>query len=174
MARRFSRIKNGQVYNDALTRYKTWLNESTTRRNAGVGTGQARPPSLIKAVRPFGYPTDTGETIEIRISQPASTIASTAIASRVLEPDTDTIAVRGFKPAKAILFVGNGNGVAETSEITGLKYLKYNGTSYTIPFGQGATATEREYAAYQDLRDTLLTGQTNRRVSYQAETVKQR
>jgi len=46
-----------------------------------------------------------------------------------------------------VVFIPSGAGVVATSQITGLRYLKRNGTSYTHPFG-GSSATDKEIDAF--------------------------
>jgi hypothetical protein len=67
---------------------------------------------------------------------------------------TDYNANPGFNPAKVILKV-KGSKVAATSEITGRKYRKNQGASYTVPHGQ-TTALKSYQGAVNAIMDSAL------------------
>lgn len=172
---RFSRIRQGARLGQAQSRYIQWLQESATRPQR-IGQGTARGPQTTIYLEPFGKSMPTGTLAISRVSNEARTIMSAAIGPRVqtTAPTQGGVKIPGFSPAKVILFVRTGNGVLATSEITGLQYMKYAGNSYSHAFGTSAATVSLEYEEFCEVRDELLAGAPNRRVSYKAELFKQR
>ena len=168
MARRYSRIRQGAILNAALNRYVQHLTDID--RVPNVGGGRDRSPTIELAITPFGFDIDAGVAIRGTTTQRSRTLMQAAVGTRGITP-AGGIAVQripGFKPAKAVLFVGTGASTVATSQVTGIRYLKYNGESYSHAFGQNA-ATDQEFDAFSEIRTALLAGGANRRVSYQAE-----
>jgi hypothetical protein len=56
--------------------------------------------------------------------------------------------------------------------MTGIRYLRRRGQSYTHGFG-GSTGTEKEMEAFAQIQSALFSGGTNRSVSYQPERFRQ-
>jgi hypothetical protein len=166
MGRRFQNIKNGERFKQALDRYKTWQSEAYTRLNNGVGTGQAKSPLIAIELEPFGRDLG-GDKALAKVTTDARSNVGTAVGTRVIAATATAVKIAGFKPARIVAFIGTGSSVATTSEITGMRYLKYSGKSYTHPFGR--TGTDLEYDSFNAIAAAFLNGQQNRRVSYQAE-----
>lgn len=170
---RFSRIRQGARLGAAQTRYVQWLQASATRPQR-IGQGTARGPQTTIYLEPFGRSMPTATLAAAKVSNEARTIMSTAIGLRAVTtaPTGGGQRMPGFTPAKVVLFVRTGNGTVATSEITGLQYLKYTGSSYSHAFGRG-TSTALEFEEFNEIKDDLLSGAPNRRVSYKAELFKQ-
>ena len=168
MARRYSNIRQGAILNAALNRYIQHLTD--VDRTPNVGGGRDRSPTIELALTPFGFDIDAGTAVRGTTTQRSRTLMQSAVGARGITPTTGIINQRipGFKPARAVLFVGTGASTVATSEITGLRYLKYGGESYSHAFGQNAS-TDQEFDAFSEIRTALLAGGANRRVSYQAE-----
>ncbi|MBE9182877.1 hypothetical protein IQ268_30540 [Oculatella sp. LEGE 06141] len=169
MAKRFSRIRDGARLNVAFQRYREWEDERATRQ-PDVGGGTSRGPSVLVAITPFGRDLGTGVNAAVRVTQRARTIMGSAVGAHA--PADPGQRISGFIPAKIILFAGTGTAVVATSDITGIRYLKRNGQSYTHAFG-AATATEREMEAFAAIQSALVGEGGNRTVSYQPEIFRQ-
>lgn len=171
MARRFSRIKQASYLNQAVDNYINYLQTAATRpRN--VGGGQPRPPQIALAIEPFTVATAADENYLAYASQPARSQMSSSIGTSAIEVGGAVNAkkVAGWSPARITMFVGTGTSAVATSAITGLRYLKYNGSSYSHPFGKAA-ATDSEYDKFLAIR-AVLAG-NNRRFSLKSEAHRQ-
>lgn len=168
MGRRYSDIMRGPLLQEAYTRRQTYLNRPIADRNAGVGTGQPRSPSVSIAVAPFGVDLPAGTTgFIVRSNTRNRTRLGGAVGARAVAPPPATATRNaGFVPAKIRAFYPTGS-IAKTSEITGIRYLKYNGESYMHPFGE--TGTEREYEAFNEISTAIVAGVGTARVSYSPE-----
>lgn len=169
MARRFSRLEAVRLLTPAAQRYQAWEDARSTRQPQ-VGTGTARGTSSRITLTPFGFDPGTGTKVITKVSERANNLLSGALGSHI----TATIAAAdqsrpGFIPARIVVFQGTGSTVVRTSEITGLPYLRRNGTSYTHAFG-AATATEKEIEALNDITTAILAQNQNRTVSYKPES----
>ncbi|NJL39816.1 MAG: hypothetical protein HC899_26005 [Leptolyngbyaceae cyanobacterium SM1_4_3] len=171
MSRRYSRIRQGAILNAALNRYIQHLTDID--RTPNVGGGRDRSPTIELSIEPFGFEIDAGVGIRGTTTQRSRTIMSSAVGTRAITPTAGSAVQRipGFKPSRAVLFVGTGASTVATSNITGLRYLKYGGENYSHAFGK-STATDAEFDAFSEIRTALIAGGSNRRVSYQAETRK--
>lgn len=169
MGRRYSDIRRGGRLNAALTAYTNYLQTAATRV-PGVGTGTARPPQVDLAIVPFNADVATGDFWLARVSEPARALMGSAVATRAQATSTTVAANRipGYKPAKIVMFAGSGTSTVATSAITGQRYLRYAGQTYSHPFGR-ATGTDREQEEYNAIR-AALEG-PNRRFSLQSETI---
>ena len=88
--------------------------------------------------------------------------------------DSATAPPKGFKPARAIIFIpsvagdADSVGTEKTSQITGIKYNPRDGNNFTLPFGQPGTATNLN--AVQSAIKSAVNGiDTARSVSFQPE-----
>ena len=117
----------------------------------------SKPGSIEKvSVLPFYFAGATGK--ETIVSQSARADTRTELdgvqtACNQIAADLDTHSrLANFIPAKAVVFDYSGTTTAATSQITGLRYDKRNGASYTFPYG--ASATEQ---AERNVRQDILT-----------------
>lgn len=171
MSRRFSRIREAAYLNQAVDNYVQWLQTAATRpRN--VGGGVDRPPSVELAIEPFGFTVAVGTAVRGTATTAARTQMSAAVGTYAAPAGGGITLQRipGYKAARVSLFIGTGNSTVATSEITGLRYLKYGGSSFSHPFGQNV-GTDLEYDVFTAIR-TALAG-SNRRISYTPEQRKQ-
>ncbi|NJO78819.1 MAG: hypothetical protein HC827_10015 [Cyanobacteria bacterium RM1_2_2] len=165
---RFSRIRNAKTYSEALVKLQAWEDERYNRLNNGVGTRGPRPPQTELALTPFGLELDAGEKALSRAASTGWTALSASVGTRASTTLTGAVKLNGYKPARLVAFFRTGGGTAATSEITGMKYLKYAGARHSVPFG-ASTATEREYDAFQTISAAIRAGGPNRTVSYSPE-----
>lgn len=173
MARRFSRIRQAAYLSQAVDNYVQWI-QNAASRVPNVGGGTPRPNQVELGIQPFNVDFDAASDVRFlaRVSQPSRTFMESAVGTAAVVPGGAITAqkVAGWKPAKITLFVGTGTSTAATSAITGLRYLKYNGTNYAHPFGK-ISATDREQTRFNAIK-TALAG-TNRRFSLQSEVFRQ-
>ena len=110
-------------------------------------SADSKPKSFeVIAVKPFGLPTASEDKIETTISErTADGITAVGLSKANLGIDDDVtgaLTLKGFQPAKAIVFDADGTTEAnKVSGITGIKYNKKNGKSLTIPFGRASGRT---------------------------------
>jgi hypothetical protein len=108
-----------------------------------VRDAASKPEQLIQiAIFPFAFAGEAGTGSIVRVSKRATAEAGasavTAVANHAVVDLEDHSYRRRFIPAKATVFNGTGNYGEGTSQITGVKYAKRGGTSYTIPYGASA------------------------------------
>jgi len=162
---RFYRVIRGQRGAAARTKYLAYLESlQSDIRDDGV-QGSNRPASLNLAVVPFGIDLGTGKHILTSALQPSWNSAKTAAAVtlRTKEIGTggvDPANVFKFKKVKAARAVArakiNAQGSVQTSRLTGLKYLRYNVSSFSFPFGKTGT-TETQLEAFASIQSGLPT-----------------
>lgn len=178
MARRYSQIKRGAEYDTALTNYVDYLRNAATRPTKRLrgGSRGARRETIPAALMPFGLDLGAGNYIRTRVSQAAVAGLGNALTNRLFTSGanlTGATPLVGFRPAKVTGFQGNGAAAYVQSKITKLYYLKYEGDTYSAPFG-ALTATEEEGEAYGLVRAAVTTafGASDiKRISFSPERV---
>jgi hypothetical protein len=125
------------------------------------------------AIRPFGLPFNDTTFARVTISKRTSD-NSTAndveakcniVTDATKIPDNKMI---GFLPARAtVRKLVAGDGTAETSKITGVKYKKKTSASYTLPYGQKTAATT-ESEIRKDIFE-VVKGDATLKVSFTSE-----
>ena len=168
MARRFSRLEH------ALKTLRT-PNNTGLVPEAPSGTILAKYQDYAKGAVVVNYPRSSGSLPEELIQTTvfpffyggvATTGAIVRFSKRAAEAGTvdaiqqvcNLVAVdpeshsykRKFVPAKVTAFVGTGSETAATSKITGVRYSKRNGQSYTFPYG-ASVAEPKESQVRKDM-----------------------
>lgn len=186
MSKRFTRLEaalkyirpgQGEVIADApagtpLRMYQDW--KAGRRVIEYTRDEGSNPDRILKvAINPFGYPTVEGNLAIVPVSQRAI-LSSTGAAIKTaanIEDETEVGAqdLTGFIPAKAIIFAGTGTTTlnGDGSEITGLKYRKRNGASYTIPYG--ASVSKPKEMEVRAAIKAALAASPNATVSFKSE-----
>ncbi|NDJ16783.1 hypothetical protein [Myxacorys almedinensis] len=178
MARRFSQIKRGAEYNKGLDNYVQYLRDSETRPTKRLqgGVRGTRRVLLIRAVTPFGMTLSAGEVYQVRASQDSITGIGSAVGTTRLitpAPTADLNINKKFKPARVSAFRGSGTASYVQSKVTKLFYLKYEGDSFSLPFG-ALNETEEEADGARAVRVAVLSvfGSADiKRVSFSPERV---
>lgn len=178
MARRYSQIKRGAEYDLALDNYVTYIRDAATRPTKRLrgGTRGARRQTVAAALLPFGMDMAAGEYIAVRAGQNSITGLGNALTNRLFTQGTNlanSSKMTGFRPARVSAFQGNGAAAYTQSKITKLYYLKYEGDSFSAPFG-ALTATEEEADGYRLVRAAVITafGASDiKRISFSPEKV---
>lgn len=129
--------------NNDLRKYDEWLSDPTKRERTGVPDSGKKSKIGIQA---FGFP-DTDDKVVVKIGSRAKTEAAALSTDKALLGHTDTLTgyspIPGFSPAKVVLAKKIATVSVPASKITGNKYKKSTGASYTMPFGKnGANTTE--------------------------------
>jgi len=168
MARRFSNIRQAPRLNVAFTAYRNWEDAQATR-TPNIGGGVARGRSVSVQLSPFGLDLAADDRILIKVTQRARDFLTGGVGTHVQAATAAARRRAGFKAAKIVLFAGTGTSRTAISEITGLPYLKKGGESYSHGFG-AATATEREYEAFNTISTALTAQNGNFTATYQPET----
>jgi hypothetical protein len=112
---------------------------------------------IVSTVLPFFYGGVATSGAIVKFSKRASEASAADGIQQscnllAVDPETHSYK-RKFIPAKVTAFVGTGSETEETSKITGAKYSKRGGQSYTFPYGASvAEATESQ------VRKDILTG----------------
>lgn len=158
----------------ALRLYQDWKGKKRTityERDTN-----SNPDKILRvAVNPFAYEPEATNLAIVAYSQRASTAGvATSMASSgniTLEVPEGAQNLKGFRPAKATVFIGTGStgGTPEPSSITGIKYKKRPGTSYSFPYGCSST-DKRESEVRKKIRIALKTV-ANSSVSFTSEKI---
>ena len=177
MARRYSQIKRGAEYNQALDNYLLYLRDAQTRPTKRLqgGARGARRKLEVRYVKPFGMAIGADEMFEVRASADSLTEIGSAVGSRITTatPSTKILINKKFKPARVSAFKGSGNATYVQSKVTKLYYLKYEGDSSSLPFG-ALTEVEEEQTGANAVRQAIITlfGAADiKRISFSAEKV---
>jgi hypothetical protein len=140
------RGKRGQAAKTQLLSYLDGSRQVSYPARAGD-----RPQPKILWVIPFGIPVSAGA----KLAQKVNSIGYTSI-DKFITPYTDTTAptadkqliLRGILAPRAAITTGRlATGTTDTSKLSGLQYKKYGGKTVSAPFGEGATAGEKEEGA---------------------------
>ncbi len=156
--RRFSQVLTGARGEVAKTKYLDRLKGMGQGEN--IGTKGNRPNSKTLYIEPFNaeFPND----IYVRVSalEPAWNALSGSIGSRTLPTIASSdvsVKLTGFKAARVVRRTKDSSGTVTTSKLTGLKYLKYNSTSLSAPFGK-VSATEKQLEAQNVIKAAIGDG----------------
>ncbi|MGG6266302.1 hypothetical protein ACQ4M3_08860 [Leptolyngbya sp. AN03gr2] len=139
-APRFSLVLRGLRGQTARDRYLQFLQGLATQ-GEGIGTKGNRPAQIKLYLDPFGLPLGTTVKIQASALQPSWNLFSgLSQANSRVTPTLGTntpIKMSSYRPARVVRRQQSSQtGVAATSKLTGLKYLKYNTESASIPFGR--------------------------------------
>ena len=107
-------------------------------------SADSKPGALLQvSVLPFFFGGEAGSETIVSLSQRAdlaSSVESVQAACNQITVDPETHKeLRGFTPAQATVFIATGSDSVETSKITGVRYNKKGGASYTLPYGASAS-----------------------------------
>lgn len=175
---RDSRIKQAPRLAEAFQRLQTY---EATPRERNVGSQGPRPPRTTVFVTPYGLDLDTTERAKATVADTDLPILSPLINAAGTQAQIDPalgsnslVPLQGFRSAKVKWFRNASvSSTPVTSQRTGLKYLKYNGDTFTCPFGR-SVAADNMYDAFNQLKTNILaqTGFDMSRVSLIREDFK--
>lgn len=124
----------------ALENYKKYRGGETildyTRENT------SKPQELlVVAINPFGLTLNTTSLVRVKFSKRVNdntTLNTIKTVCNQQSADTVVTDLKGFIPAKAVVFVEGGTPptTPPKSQITGVSYNPIPGNSYTFPYGQ--------------------------------------
>lgn len=155
MGRRFSDVKRGAKLNTALNNYINYLQTAGTRPSR-IGTQGPRNLSVYLYIQPFTVTVAADEYLQARCTPDSDTKlraivngVSDAAVTNTLGANT-VITLPKFKAARIVYFENSTRSVSvQSSDVTGLQYLKYNGERFSIPFGAQAAANDQTDAFLQ-------------------------
>lgn len=148
MARRFHNVLRGYRGETAKTKFLDHLRGLGQGEN--IGTRGSRPASKKLYVQPFGQNLGANLYLQVSALVPSYDALSgySEVTTRVKQTlaGTDTsVKIKGFTAARVVRRQKDATGTVATSKLTGLKYLKYNSPSVSVPVGRkGATDTQGE------------------------------
>ena len=159
MARRYSRIIQSSRLRSAADRYIAYL-QGQLDRTSRVGTQGPRKNTKNVYVTPFGFDIPVDEIYRSTVDPDAYTYLQTLIYGNdgeVAETTTkDVSPTTGFSSARIrILISANRSVEVKTSDVTGLEYLKYNGTRHSCPFGR-KTETDDQHDVFQSIKTAFF------------------
>jgi hypothetical protein len=161
-----------------LERYIQNIRDSATEQ-PNLNSRGPRSRTRQVAVVPFSFDMPANTFALVTTTDRSWTAMSAALTN--FADDTigslDVQKVSGLTPAKILYFQAASRSVSiETSERTGLRYLKYAGNNYSAPFGRGTDGTQDQYDVFTEIRNELLpSGYTGiRRVSHSVERMRAR
>jgi hypothetical protein len=166
MADRYGDILRGARLKVALDNYIKYLSGEVNRQ-PNIGKGKPRAATTTLYVDPFG--TKLAAKQSAQVNGPQEFWNSHKPKFSTYTKDTlDTkggeisLKIKGFRAARASYKTGiNPTGVEATSNATKMKYLKYGGTSQSLPFGQAETFTT-ESAAFEAIKTAFGVTQTTK------------
>lgn len=174
-SRRFSLVLRGLRGTAARTKYLQHL-EGLANDQDGIGTRGNRPASVDLYIVPFALPLGSTVLIEASALSPAWNIFKnfSEVSSRVKTELTDgqtSVKLRTYAPPRVIRRqVTDTAGRVETSKLTGLKYLKYNTQTNSIPFGK-KTGDTAPFDVFEEIVQQAQGSATNLRFSFVEERV---
>lgn len=171
---RFSAILRGFRGQAARDKYLQHLQGLSTQ-GENIGTRGNRPPQIKLYLLPFGLPLGSALLVEASALVPSWDLFKNGseVASRVKSTTgTDTsIRLGRYYPPRVIRRQQQSTtGTAATSKLTGLKYLKYNTETNSIPFGK-KTGDLGVIDAFQDIVEQNKGSSTNLTYSLLEEQV---
>lgn len=161
MGRRYSDIKRAAKLKQGLDNYVNYLQTSATRPSR-IGTQGPRNLSQTVYVEPFTIDYGVDGVVMAR-ANPAhynalqATINASPQAAVITNATGKTqLSLPKFSAARVVLFRNNTRSVTvATSDVTGLRYLKYNGDRFSCPFG-GTADVDDMISAFLDVKARLL------------------
>lgn len=149
MSNRYSRVRRGALYKEALDNYVQHLQTMGTRQpklNSRGALGDRKQVFLT----PFDKDLDTDEIVETRMAADHWTV----LGPFINDPSTNAellesrgsktvVSANGFSPARLTYFRNSTRSVTvKKSEVTKMDYLSYNGDRYSAPFGRKAAGDD--------------------------------
>ena len=169
--KRFGRIKQA-IKNGAtggyLDKYKTYM-------SGGTPVTRVMPPrngTKRFMAHPFGMPVTNNDWFVLMTGRADSARSGFGCSDAVLNLSavTPTTASRpDWEPSKVVVKKMTGTNMPKTSDITGLKYQKQGGDSYTMPFG--AAGTKEEFVVQNEIMTAISTSGLTCSVTFRPERI---
>lgn len=162
MGGRYSDIKRAAKLQAGLTNYINYLQTAATRPSR-IGTQGPRNLTQIVYVEPFTVTVAADEVVAARCTPESYNALNASINGSSIAGVANTLGAKAvvsfpkFSAARVVLFRNNTRVVnVETSDVTGLRYLKYTGDRFSCPFG-GTANVDDMMDAFLDVKARLLT-----------------
>ncbi|MGD1906448.1 MAG: hypothetical protein ACFB0C_10705 [Leptolyngbyaceae cyanobacterium] len=177
MGNRYSRIRRGAQYNEALTNYITHL---STPRVPNLNSQGPRNLNKTVYVNPFKIDIAADELARAKMNPDhfvrlGARVNAAGTGGSVEENlgANSIVALSKFRAARVVLFHNATRTVTvETSEVTRQRYLKYAGDRFSCPFGRNLE-NDDEADAFLGIRAAIEAAETGDivRVSWTREKV---
>ena len=163
MSKRYSRIASSARLRPALDKYIQHLSGTATRTSR-INTRGAIGEKQEVAIIPFTFTVNAGEKVivttnkdDLQSQSGVINASSRAQIDTAVSAVTSPLRIPGFRAARVVSFINASRAVSvATSDVTGLQYLKYNGTRRSVVFGaQSANDDERD--AFLDVKARIST-----------------
>ncbi len=149
MSNRYSRVRRGAMYKEALDNYVQHLQTMGTRQPK-LNTRGALGARKQVFLTPFDKDLPTDKVVEARMAADHWTVMGPFINdgstnAELLEAlgSKTVVSSVGFTPARVIYFRNTTRSVTvKKSEVTKMDYLSYNGDRYSAPFGRKAAGDD--------------------------------
>jgi hypothetical protein len=157
---RFFRVLRGQRGQAAKDKYLAYLTQLNSGQE-GLGTKGNRPDRVLLYLKPYNVDLGTDAELVSSALEPSwnQLRGLTGVSTRVSNVGTaNTVGVklRSAKPARVHVTTGLvAQGTVDTSQLTGLKYLKYGGTGASIPFGR-SSGTDTMGDGYTQIKNSAI------------------
>lgn len=159
---RYSDIKRAARLKVGLDNYINHLQTMGTRPSR-IGTQGARNLDETLFIQPFTVTVGVSEFVSARCTTDSRTKLLTIVngaadaAVTITLGANDLIDLGKFRPARVVYFENSTRSVSvQTSDVTGLQYLKYAGDRFSLPFG-AQTATSDQTDAFLAAKAAILT-----------------
>ena len=127
-----------------------------------MGGGRPRGPQTALYLTPFGQDLEANSRVSAKASTPSYTELQTYIvaangAEITTTLGTDTVVeLKKYRAARIVWFHDENRTVqVATSNVTNQRYLKYNGTRHSCPFGR-ATETDDQMDVFNAIKADIL------------------
>jgi hypothetical protein len=129
-----------------LDEFQKW-NNNVKLVTYGARAAASKPGTFnVIGINPFGFPAGATSIARAYVSNRGFAEASLAgirAKCNISAATAIILDVQSYVPAKVVATKITGTATPETSKITGLKYVKREASSWTLPYGQkGSTSVE--------------------------------
>lgn len=159
MARRLSRIRQARKLNTQLDYYTNIYFPKAAKGEIRRKSPQHAIKRIPVSVFPFTVASGGKAYITSCTEEAYNKVTPLSSALKLDKTISDQAEQRsGFVPAKLTVFMSAGTPpTTPKSEMTGVQYKKYDGQSYTVPFGKNSTSdTITMWSKFSVLKTEIL------------------
>lgn len=158
---RYSRINQGAKLEAARVAKQLYENNAATRPSR-IGQGTPLELDARVYILPFTVKVEPDEVIAAKAYNDGFTTLGALINQSTVAAVDPAIGAKTvvnipkFRPARVVWFRNaTRSAVPATSEVTNLRYLRYNGTSFSCPFGASIDANDM-IDSFLDVKSRIL------------------
>lgn len=166
---RYLSILRGKKGQAAKTQLLSYLDG--TRQVSYPSRNGDRPAKTIVWVVPFGIPLSAG----VKLAQTVNSAEFPTVepwvsdfTDKTAPADPSKLQLPGIVSPRAAITTGRSSaGTTDTSKLSGLQYKKYGGKTVSVPFGEGAAATEKnEDSVFRLIRIKVIAANSKNACSF--------